>query len=125
MAAASLFLDRHDLAAHIARLCTAYRHKKEVMLDAIRQHFPQEVTVTDPDGGLFTWASFPPSFDATAFMRDVALPQAKVAYVPGASFFAKVEQANHARINFSSQPEDRIRTGIKALGAALKSHAFP
>jgi DNA-binding transcriptional MocR family regulator len=125
MAAASLFLDRYDLAAHIALLCTAYRHKKEVMLDAIRQHFPQEVTVTDPEGGLFTWASFPPGFDATAFMRDVALPQARVAYVPGASFFATVERPNHARINFSSQPEDRIRAGIKALGTALKSHAFP
>jgi DNA-binding transcriptional MocR family regulator len=36
-----------------------------------------------------------------------------------------VERPNHARINFSSQPEDRIRTGIKALGTALKSHAFP
>jgi len=125
MAAASLFLDRHDLAAHIALLCKAYCHKKEVMLDAVRQHFPQEVTVTDPGGGLFTWAGFPPGFDATAFMREMALPRAKVAYVAGTSFFAKVEQPNHARINLSPQPEDRIRTGIKAAGAALQSHVFP
>ncbi len=125
MAAASLFLDRYDLAAHIARLCAAYRAKKEVMLDAIRQHFPQEVTVTDPAGGLFTWATFPQGFDATAFMREVALPQARVAYVPGGSFFATTPQANHARINFSAPSEDRIRSGIAALGAALKAHPFP
>lgn len=120
MAAASLFLDRFDLTAHIAMLQKAYRHKKEVMLDAIRQHFPQDVTMTDPEGGLFTWATFPDGFDATAFMKDVALPQARVAYVPGATFFPVTEQANHARINYSAQSEDRIREGIAALGKVLR-----
>jgi hypothetical protein len=123
MAAASLFLDRYDLAAHIATLRAAYRRKKEVMLDAIRQHFPQEVTVTDPEGGLFTWATFPDGFDATAFMRDVALPLARVAYVPGETFFPLTPRPNHARINFSAPSEADIRKGIAALGAALKTHA--
>ena len=87
MAAASLFLDRYDLAAHIATLQRAYAVKKEAMLDAIRRHFPQDIAATDPEGGLFTWLTFPEGFDATDFMRDVALPQARVAYVPGATFF--------------------------------------
>lgn len=120
MAAASLFLDRFDLDAHVAMLRTAYGRKKEVMLDAIRQHFPQDVTMTDPEGGLFTWATFADGFDATAFMRDIALPQARVAYVPGATFFPVQEQANHARINYSAQSEDRIREGIAALGKVLR-----
>jgi 2-aminoadipate transaminase len=92
------------------------------MLQAIRQHFPQEVTVTDPQGGLFTWARFPAGFDATAFLRDHALPKARVAYVPGGTFFATTPQPNHARINFSSPSEDRIRDGIAALGQCLKDH---
>jgi 2-aminoadipate transaminase len=121
MAAASLFLDRYDLQAHIATLCAAYSAKKEAMLDAIRQHFPQEITATDPQGGLFTWLTFPEGFDATEFMRDVALPQARVAYVPGATFFPLTQRANHARLNFSSPSTEAIRTGIAALGRALKS----
>lgn len=123
MAATSFFLDRYDLDAHVGTLRGAYRRKKEVMLDAIRRHFPQEVTVTDPEGGLFTWATFAEGFDATAFMRDVALPKARVAYVPGGSFFPVRERANHARLNYSAQTEDRIVEGIAALGAALKAHA--
>jgi DNA-binding transcriptional MocR family regulator len=123
MAAASLYLERNDLAAHVATLRTAYRKKKEVMLDAIRRHFPQEVTVTDPEGGLFTWATFAEGFDATAFMHNVALPEARVAYVPGGSFFPVRERANHARLNYSAQTEERIAEGIAALGAALKAHA--
>lgn len=122
MAAASLFLDRYDIGAHIAGLRAAYRHKRNVMLDAIRQHFPQDVAVTEPEGGLFLWATFPQGFDATTFMRDVALPEARVAYVPGATFFAVNQRANHARLNFSAPSEDRIREGITALGAALKRH---
>ena len=119
MAAASLFLDPYDLDAHIGTLRTAYAAKKEVMLDAIRQHFPQDIVATDPQGGLFTWLTFPDGFDATDFMRHVALPQARVAYVPGATFFPLTPRANHARLNFSSPSADAIRTGIAALGRAL------
>ena len=122
MAATSLFLERNDIWCHVATLRATYARKKEVMLDAIRQHFPQEVTVTDPQGGLFTWARFPQGFDATAFLRDHALPKARVAYVPGGTFFATAPQPNHARINFSAQSEDRIRAGIAALGHCLKDH---
>lgn len=125
MAAASLFLDRHDLGAHIATLRVAYARKKAVMLDSIRRHLPQEITATDPDGGLFTWLQFPEGFDATAFMRDVALPQARVAYVPGATFFPLAPRENFARVNFSAQSEANIRTGIAALGAALHAHMMP
>lgn len=123
MAAASLFLDRYDLPAHIATLQSAYATKKAAMLDAIRQHFPQHITATDPQGGLFTWLSFAEGFDATAFMRDVALPQARVAYVPGATFFPLTPRANHARLNYSAASLEAIHTGIAALGRALHAHS--
>ena len=121
MAAASLFLDRHDLMAHVATLRAAYARKKDAMLDAIRRHFPQDIAVTDPEGGLFTWATFPEGFDATAFMRDVALPEARVAYVPGESFFPLTPRPNHARLNFSAPSEAAIEAGIAALGRALRA----
>jgi DNA-binding transcriptional MocR family regulator len=121
MAAASLFLDRHDLMAHVATLRAAYARKKDAMLDAIRRHFPQDIAVTDPDGGLFTWATFPDGFDATAFMRDVALPRARVAYVPGESFFPVTPRPNFARLNYSAPSEAVIEAGIAALGSALRS----
>jgi 2-aminoadipate transaminase len=122
MAAASLFLDRYDLEAHIATLREAYARKKVAMLDAIRRHFPQDITATDPEGGLFTWLTFAEGFDATAFMRTVALPQARVAYVPGETFFPLTPRANHARLNYSAPSLDAIQTGIAALGNALQAH---
>lgn len=120
MAAASLFIERYDLDQHIEKLRATYLHKKNLMLEMIRQHFPQEVTCTDPDGGLFTWLTFPKGFDTTQFMRDHALSKAKVAYVPGLSFFPSGDEHNHARMNFSGQTEANIVKGVSALGALAK-----
>lgn len=120
MAAISAYLARHDIDAHIAALRAAYRRKKDLMLDTMRLHFPQEVAFTDPEGGLFTWLTFRQGFDAEVFMRARMLTQAKAAYVPGASFFPEVPEANHARVNYSGQSDERIVLGMTALGRVLK-----
>jgi 2-aminoadipate transaminase len=119
MAATSLFLGRYDIDAHIAKLRSVYARKKMLMLDTMRLQFPQNVMATDPDGGLFTWLTFPAGFDTDDFMRSHALPLAKVAYVPGASFFPVMQELNHARFNFSGQSDEKIVEGMSALGALL------
>ncbi|MCY7419489.1 MAG: aminotransferase class I/II-fold pyridoxal phosphate-dependent enzyme, partial [Chloroflexi bacterium] len=100
MAAASMFMDQFDLDAHIVDVCTAYRHKRDLMLQVLGDAMPSSVSFTRPAGGLFTWLTFPEGFDAAAFMRDEALPKAKVAYVPGGTFYPVVQQPNHARLNY-------------------------
>jgi 2-aminoadipate transaminase len=121
MLAAAHYLEHNDINAHIDVLRAAYRRKKNLMLGLIRQHFPQEVRATDPEGGLFTWLSFPEGFDTETFMRRQALPVAKVAYVPGASFFSETPEHNHARFNYSGQSDERIEQGMLALAKTLKS----
>jgi 2-aminoadipate transaminase len=121
MAAVSLYLDSYDIDSHISTIRQVYLRKKELMLDTIRAHFPDEVSFTDPQGGLFTWLTLPEAFDTEVFMRDHALPEAKVAYVPGATFFPVSAEPNHARVSYSTQPDERIVEGISRLGAALKA----
>ena len=57
------------------------------MVATMRDCFPAGVEHTTPQGGLFTWLTFPDGFDAARFMAETLLPEAKVAYVPGATFF--------------------------------------
>lgn len=121
MAVASRFLADYDIDAHIGTIRSAYRHKKNLMLDSIRRSFPQEIACTDASGGLFTWLTFPEGFDAAAFMLDHALPEARVAYVPGATFFALDQRPNHARMSYSTQTDERLVAGITALGNLLKA----
>ena len=123
MYAVSTYLDRYDIDEHIGVIRTTYRRKKDLMLDTIRTAFPDEVMFTDPSGGLFTWLTFPDGFDAATFMLERALPEAKVAYVPGATFFPTRQEANHARVSYSTQPDEAIVRGISALGRLLHSTA--
>jgi 2-aminoadipate transaminase len=120
MAAAAAFLERFDLDAHIATVNETYRRKRDLMLEAIEEHLPPSIAFTRPQGGLFTWLTFPAGFDATAFARDVALPEAKVAYVPGGPFYALDEQPNHARMNYSGVSDERIVEGVTRLGRVLR-----
>jgi 2-aminoadipate transaminase len=121
MAAASAFMDQFDLDAHIVDVCAAYRHKRDLMLRVMGEAMPSSVSFTRPAGGLFTWLTFPEGFDAAAFMRDEALPKAKVAYVPGGTFYPVIQQPNHARFNFSAASDEKIRAGIGRLGELLRA----
>ena len=122
MAATSDYLTRYDIDAHIARALPVYAHKRDLMLATIAESFPAEVRHTEPDGGLFVWLTFPAGFDAAAFMAETLLPQARVAYVPGATFFPVDQAPNHARLSFSGVPDDRLVRGITALGRLLHEH---
>jgi 2-aminoadipate transaminase len=119
MTATSDYLSRYDLDAHIARAVPVYRHKRDLMLATMTDRLPDDVQFTEPDGGLFVWLTFPVGFDATGFMADTLLPEAKVAYVPGATFFPVEQEANHARLSFSGVPDDRLVRGITELGRLL------
>lgn len=120
MAAAAAYLERFDLDAHLVRIREVYRRKRDLMLETMAEHLPPSVEYTHPEGGLFTWLTFPAGFDATAFMRDIALPKARVAYVPGATFYPVEQELNHARVNFSGVSDERIVEGITRLGRALR-----
>jgi 2-aminoadipate transaminase len=121
MFAVSLYLDTFDIDRHIVSIREAYRRKKDLMLNTIRRTFPAAVSFTEPCGGMFTWVTFPQGFDAGQFMTQQALPRAKVAYVPGASFFAVNEESNHARFSYSTQSDEAIVAGMTALGHLLTS----
>ncbi|MBO9136445.1 PLP-dependent aminotransferase family protein [Rhizobium sp. B230/85] len=123
MAAVSLFLENYDIDQHIVSIRKTYLRKKNLILDTIRATFPQEVSFTEPSGGMFTWLTFAEGFDAGRFMKERALPEAKVAYVPGAPFFAVRPEPNHARVSYSTQTDEAIVEGMTRLGKLLKAAA--
>ena len=115
------YLETQDIAAHIRAIRSTYQRKKDVMLGAIRESFPASVSCTNPDGGMFTWLSFPAGFDSGRFMAEQALPKIKVAYVPGAGFFPVEEKVNHARMSFPAHSDEVIHRGVTALGRLLRT----
>jgi 2-aminoadipate transaminase len=105
------------LDAHVGRLITTYRQRRDAMIAALERHFPSGCTWTRPDGGLFLWVTVPPSLDTQSLLP--AALAAGVAYVPGAPFWVDRPVHNTLRLNFSHATPDRIDTGIRRLGAVL------
>jgi 2-aminoadipate transaminase len=110
---------RGILRQHVRRLRQAYRSRRDTMLEALEEHWPQETSWTHPQGGLFLWARVPESINTRAFMEKALAD--KVAYVPGAAFYpGEVGGENAMRLNFSNASEEMINEGIYRLGVALK-----
>jgi 2-aminoadipate transaminase len=110
------------LDEHIQRIRRVYLERRDVMLDALTQYFPPEVSWTRPKGGLFLWVTLGEGMDARRLF-EVALRE-NVAFVPGDSFYApntSREQARrHLRLNFSAASPDQIREGIRRLSVAVQ-----
>lgn len=111
------YMKRYDINEHVRNLVQVYGKRRTLMCETMKQYFPQGVTFTYPEGGLFTWVTLPEGMDATALMPKVLAE--KVAYVPGGPFYPHGGHRNHFRLNYSNMPEDRIVEGVKRLAAVL------
>jgi len=110
---------RGILKRHVQLIRKVYKERRDVMLAAMEEFFPEGVTWTRPQGGMFLWVRLPEKVDAAKLLR-VALEE-KVAYVPGSSFYPNEDGGfNAMRLNFSYCPTETIVEGIRRLGNALK-----
>ncbi|OQY35798.1 MAG: hypothetical protein B6I38_01220 [Anaerolineaceae bacterium 4572_5.1] len=100
------------LKPHINNLRTVYKKRRDTMLDALAEFWPEGCSWTRPEGGLFLWARVPTSIDTLKFFNEWALKE-NVAYVPGVNFYPNKDGGHNAmRLNFSYAPEETIIEGI-------------
>ena len=116
------YLELYDIDRHIEKIRETYRHRRDVAVQAMEQAFPEGVTFTRPEGGLFSWVELPPAIHARELLEK-CLAQ-NVAFVPGGSFFPNGGHENTLRINFSNMPEEKIVEGLTRIGRILKD-SFP
>lgn len=106
------------LDAHVRMLRSAYRERRDAMLEAMTEMFPPAVTWTRPNGGLFLWVRFPDNVDAADVLREAI--KERVAFVVGSAFYPDGSGRNTARFNFSNSNPDLIREGIGRLATVLQ-----
>ena len=109
------FLDQH-----VPTIRQLYGDQCQAMLDALQQYFPASCSWSKPEGGMFIWVTLPEHLDAGALLNE-AVEQEKVAFVPGAPFYANVPQKNTLRLSFVTVPPEQIRAGVERLGKLIAS----
>lgn len=114
-------LVQHEaFAGHLQTLRQSYRHKRDVMAEALDKALGDRMTFQAPEGGMFFWASVP-GVDTTELSKR-ALAE-KVAIVPGRAFDDSGASDYSLRLNFSHATPELITEGVNRLATALSS--FP
>ena len=103
---------------YIDDLVEIYRGRRDTMVAALGDHFPAQATWTEPEGGLFIWATLPDYID-TGDLLAKALRE-DVAFVPGeAAYVDDSRGRNSMRLNFSGVGDEEIREGVRRIGKAI------
>ncbi|MDD3730931.1 MAG: PLP-dependent aminotransferase family protein [candidate division Zixibacteria bacterium] len=114
------FVSQGFLEPHIEKIKADYRKKRELMLKVLEDTFPEGVSWTKPEGGLFLWLELPSHISAKELLPKAI--ELKVAYVYGQPFFPGGEGENTMRLNFSNATLEGIEQGIKRLARLLKEN---
>lgn len=105
---------------NLVKVLPLYKAKKEAMIKAIKENFPEYVWHSNPIGGLFVFIYVnKPGFDADALLPR-SVEQYRVAYIPGSGFHVDGTGKNSMRLNFSYPTFEQIQEGIARLGKLIK-----
>jgi 2-aminoadipate transaminase len=112
------YFEERDWLAYVRSLTALYRRRRDIMLEALAEHFPREATWTRPEGGLFIWARLPDFIDTTDLLARALRDH--VAFVPGRAAYLDGRGGSEMRLNFSGVGDDEIREGIRRIGKVVR-----
>ena len=114
----STYFAERDWLAYVRSLTAIYRRRRDIMLEALAEHFPPEATWTRPQGGLFIWARLPDYIDTTDLLARALRDH--VAFVPGRAAYLDGRGGSEMRLNFSGVGDEEIREGIRRIGKVVR-----
>ena len=86
-------------SGYIESLIELYRGRRDAMIEALGRYFPSQASWTEPDGGLFIWATLPAYIDTSDLLAKALRDD--VAFVPGQAAYVDGRGRNSMRLNFS------------------------
>jgi DNA-binding transcriptional MocR family regulator len=103
----------------IRRIQKVYAAKLELLREAAESHFPPEVKVIYPEGGMSVWVEMPEGLDAGELL--VKARDRRVIFAPSRYFYFHNPRHSAFRLCFTALPDEQIEKGIATLGELLKT----
>ncbi len=117
-ALASEYLSGGHLARQLPKILDLYRPRREAILEALANSFPEDFRWTRPEGGMFIWAEGPAGLDTEKLYRRAL--ERNVAFVPGKFFYVDHRDGLATmRMNFTAADPATIAHAIELLGQAI------
>ena len=108
------FASKNLIERQKSRSIEIYRRKRDTMLAALENCFPKSAHWTRPQGGFYTWVTFPKEMDTEALLPR-SIKEASVAYGAGPSFYHNRSGKEHMRLCYSYVPDSQIEEGVRRL----------
>lgn len=102
---------------HIKTIIALYKEQADAMMAAMKTYFPPHVSYTEPEGGMFIWATLQNGQSALELFPRAM--EKKIAFVPGDPFYTAKSNVNAMRLNYTNATPEVIQEGIKRLGSIL------
>jgi len=115
------FVSEGYFATHLETIRAAYRCRRDVMANALRQDPSLGVEFTLPRGGIYIWCRLPNKVEQSALLADAAARG--VVFLPGRACFATDPPEHFIRLNFSHASEEAIEIGVERLLDAVREVA--
>jgi 2-aminoadipate transaminase len=114
------YFSQCDWRDYLETLKSLYSRRRDVMLEALEEHFGGRAGWTRPEGGLFIWATLHGGVDTT----DLLARSEGVAFVPGRAAYTDGRSGSSSmRLNFAGVADEDIRQGVRRIGEALGGQA--
>jgi 2-aminoadipate transaminase len=114
------YFSQCDWRDYLETLKSLYSRRRDVMLEALEEHFGGRADWTRPEGGLFIWATLDGNVDTT----DLLARSEGVAFVPGRAAYSDGRSGSSSmRLNFAGVADEDIRQGVRRIGEALGGQA--
>jgi 2-aminoadipate transaminase len=115
------FLSGGRLEPNLDRARAGLRARRDAMLGALEQAFPDGAAWNRPDGGYFLWLDLPTGVSAERLLGEAV--DEGVTFIKGSDFYWSAGGEESARLAFSFATVDEIETGIARLGKLVGSAA--
>lgn len=115
------YINNYDFDSHIKAAAAKCGEKCAAMLEGAKKYFPSNVTLTNPEGGIFLWCTMPDGVDTGEIFKKSV--EAGVAFVPGRTCMIDIDKVSNCfRLNYTTVSNEKIDEGMKILGGILKEY---
>jgi DNA-binding transcriptional MocR family regulator len=98
---------------HLKKLRTALRIRRDLVLEILSQHSPEEVFWFIPKGGLNVWLTLPSWINTDHLLLEAKTEQ--ITFLPGSACYPSEQENHHLRLSYSYMNEQHLKQGVTTI----------
>ncbi|MCK5918338.1 MAG: aminotransferase class I/II-fold pyridoxal phosphate-dependent enzyme, partial [Cocleimonas sp.] len=116
--AAARYLEAGTFDRHLRQIRQYYKHQRDYFLQLATRYFPEDIRISNPQGGYILWIRLPQGVDGMR-LYECALEE-NIAISPGTLFSVNHQYNNFIRINYGQETIQNLEKAAILLGRLMR-----